>query len=55
MREIGGYFPYIEEPDNKNHYLDGLCPPEGDLRFLMSGRVPTIWHWRISKNNSPIR
>ena len=26
MREIGGYFPYIEEPDNKNHYLDGLCP-----------------------------
>lgn len=38
MREIGGYFPYLENPEQKNHYLENLCPPEGDLRFLMSGR-----------------
>ena len=53
MREIGGYFPYIEEPDNKNHYLDGLCPPEGDLRFLMSGRCANYLALEDFKKQQP--
>ena len=38
MRKIGGSFP--EEPTllNENGYFEKICPPNGDLRFMMSGR-----------------
>lgn len=53
MKEIGGYFPYTEEPLQRNHYLEGLCPPEGDLRFLMSGRCANYLALEDFKQNHP--
>lgn len=38
MKQIGGYFT-IESPlPEENHFLEGLCPKEGELKYLMSGR-----------------
>lgn len=38
MKKIGGYFPYETLLEKKNEFLEGLCPENGDLRYLMSGR-----------------
>lgn len=37
MKIIGGYFPLIKTNKEVN-FLEGLCPKEGGLQFLMSGR-----------------
>ena len=38
MRQIGGYFPIAPLTDSESGYLEALCPEEGELRYLMSGR-----------------
>lgn len=36
--ELGGYFENTALPAEENHFFEQLTPPDGSLRFLMSGR-----------------
>lgn len=42
LPELGGYFESATLPDVENHFFDRLTPPEGSLRFLMSGRCAIL-------------
>ena len=45
MKQIGGFFTYEPLPEVENHFLESLCPPEGDLdvykRQMLSRPIPT--------------
>lgn len=43
MKQIGGFFTYDPLPETENHFLETLCPPDGSLRFLMSGRCANYY------------
>lgn len=38
MNEIGGFFCNEELSENRNNFLKSMCPIDGDLAYLMSGR-----------------
>ena len=38
MRKIGGSFDIECTLEQDNGYFGALCPPDGGLRFMMSGR-----------------
>lgn len=43
MKQIGGFFTYEPLPEVENHFLESLCPPEGDLGYFMSGRCANYY------------
>lgn len=38
MDTIGGYFSFDPLKGEENHFFEDLCPKDGNLKFLMSGR-----------------
>ena len=38
MNKIGGFFTFDTLNERENNFFQNLCPVEGDIRFLMSGR-----------------
>lgn len=38
METIGGYFGFQQPAENENRFFQRLCPENGELAFLMSGR-----------------
>lgn len=55
MKKIGGYFPYETLLSKTTGFLEGLCPENGDLRYLMSGRCAIYYALEDYKNTDQKR
>lgn len=55
MKKIGGYFPYARLSEEPNHYLEQLTPPDGELKYLMSGRCAIYYSLMDFKQTDTIR
>ncbi|MEG1971546.1 MAG: DegT/DnrJ/EryC1/StrS aminotransferase [Oscillospiraceae bacterium] len=38
MKKIGGIFPIQKAKETENHFFENICPQNGELKFLLSGR-----------------